>query len=57
MNKEQVGEFFNVARQTLPFFMITITFISIAYTYAHTFSALEVDPTLELTRLSCNYLP
>ncbi|MBI2707797.1 MAG: hypothetical protein HYX35_05760 [Proteobacteria bacterium] len=57
MNKNQLKDILNVASQILPFLMITITFISVAYAYGNTLSSLHVDSSSDLIRLSCNYLP
>jgi len=57
MSKEQTREIFTLATQIIPFLMITATLISLAYAYGRTLSPLYVDNSLDLIRLSCNYLP
>jgi hypothetical protein len=57
MTKEQTREVFNLARQILPFLMITATFISLAYALGHSFPPLCANSSIDLVRLSCNYLP
>jgi|GEM_PF-4452256 hypothetical protein len=57
MTKNYLKDILNIASQVLPFLTITVTFVSLAYTYGHTLSALQVDHSCDLIRLSCTYLP
>ncbi|MBS0272024.1 MAG: hypothetical protein JSR85_05190 [Proteobacteria bacterium] len=57
MSKTQLLKAIDIANQTLPFLMITATFIGLAYTYGQSLSPLHIDPSFDLIRLSCNYAP
>lgn len=57
MTKSYLKDVLNIANQVLPFLTITVTFISIAYTYGNTLSALQMGHSCDLMRLSCTYLP
>ena len=57
MSKVQFLKAIDVARQTLPFIMITAVFIGLAYTYGHALSPFQMDPSNEMVRLSCHYVP
>ncbi|EKE09778.1 MAG: hypothetical protein ACD_16C00110G0013 [uncultured bacterium] len=57
MSKVQFLKALDVARQTLPFIMITAIFIGLAYTYGHALSPFQIDPSSDLVRLSCHFAP
>lgn len=57
MTKTQLLNAINVARQIVPFIMITVVFVGLAYTYGHALSPFQMDPTNDLVRLSCHYAP
>ena len=57
MTKTQLSHALYIASQTLPFLMITSTFIGLAYICGHSFSPYHMDQSFELVRLSCNYIP
>lgn len=57
VTKNYLKDILDIASQVLPFLTITVTFVSLAYTYGHTLSALHVDHSCDLIRLSCTYLP
>lgn len=57
MTKKQAQEVLDLTSQILPFLMITITFVSLAYTYGQTFPPLHVEGPIDLMTASCNYLP
>lgn len=57
MTKAQLLNAINVARQTIPFIMITVVFVGLAYTYGHALSPFQIDPSSDLVRLSCHYAP
>ncbi|MBX9786615.1 MAG: hypothetical protein K2Y08_04695 [Alphaproteobacteria bacterium] len=57
MSKIQFLNAIDVARQTIPFIMITAIFIGLAYTYGHALSPFQMDSSNELVRLSCHYAP
>lgn len=45
----------NLVSLTLPFFMITATFIGLAYTYGHSFTPFHMDECFEIVKLT--YVP
>lgn len=51
MSRKQISEAFNFASQTLPFLMITATFIGLAYTYGHAFTPFYMDESFDLIGL------
>jgi len=57
MSKIQFLNAIDIARQTIPFIMITAIFVGLAYTYGHALSPFQVSPSNELVRLSCHYAP
>lgn len=57
MSKIQFLNAIDIARQTIPFIMITAIFVGLAYTYGHTLSPFQISHTNELVRLSCHYAP
>jgi hypothetical protein len=57
MLKEQVLKAINIVNQTVPFLMITVTFIGLAYTCGQSISPFQMDPSFDLIRLSCHYAP
>ena len=57
MSKIQFLNAIDIARQTIPFIMITAIFVGLAYTYGQTLSPFQIAPSNELVRLSCHYAP
>lgn len=57
MSKTQFLNIVDIARQTIPFIMITAVFVGLAYTYGHTLTPFQLAPSNELIRLSCHYVP
>ena len=57
MSKTQFLNAVDIARQTIPFIMITAVFVGLAYTYVHTLTPFQLAPSNELIRLSCHYAP
>jgi hypothetical protein len=57
MSKIQFLNAIDIARQTIPFIMITAIFVGLAYTYGHALSPFQINPSNELVRLSCHYVP
>lgn len=57
MSKTQFLNAIDIARQTIPFIMITGVFVGLAYTYGHTLTPFQMAPSNELVRLSCHYAP
>lgn len=56
MSKRTVSEIITVATQTLPFLMITATFIGIAYIYGHTASPSTLETAFEASKINFSYL-
>lgn len=57
MSKTQFLNAIDIARQTIPFIMITAIFVGLAYTYGHTLTPFQMVPSNELICLSCHYAP
>ena len=57
MSKKQFLTAIQVASQTLPFLMITATFIGLAYACGHSLAPYQMDPSFDLLRLSYHYIP
>ena len=57
MTKQQVVDAVHFARQTVPFFIITAIFVSIAFSYGQHLTPYHMGDSCDLIRLSCNYLP
>ncbi len=54
MSRKQISKAIIVASQTLPFLMITATFVSLAYACGHSLTPYHMDPSFDLIRLSCH---
>jgi hypothetical protein len=54
MSKTQVSEAINLASQTIPFLMITATFIIIAYVYGHTLTP-PTDNVFESSKITFSH--
>lgn len=52
MAKELISLVSNLVSLTLPFFMITATFVGLAYTYGHSFTPFHMDECFEVVRLT-----
>ena len=57
MSKTQLLDTLNVMRLTVPFLMITVTFVGIAYAYGHALTPFHLDASFDLIKLSCHYMP
>lgn len=57
MLKEQVLKAVDIANQTVPFLMVTVIFIGLAYTCGQSISPFQMDSSFDLIRLSCHYAP
>lgn len=57
MTKKQRSEIFDLVRQTLPFFIITATFIGLAYTYGHALAPLPLEDSFEFTQVKSSHVP
>ncbi len=57
MTKKQRSEILDLVRQILPFFIITATFIGLAYTYGHALAPLESEGSFEFTHLKSSHNP
>ncbi|HUX80667.1 MAG TPA: hypothetical protein VMW10_13125 [Alphaproteobacteria bacterium] len=57
MYRKQFTTALLVASQTLPFLMITATFVGIAYACGQTLTAYQIDPSFDLIRLSWHHIP
>ncbi len=57
MSRKQLLTAIQVASQTLPFLMITATFVGIAYACGPNFIPYHMDPSFEFLRLSYHYTP
>ena len=57
MTKTQLSHAIHIASQTVPFLMITATFIVLAYSYGHSLLPYHIDQSFDLIRLSCHYIP
>lgn len=56
MRKSSPSEILNLASQTLPFLMITVTFISIAYLHGHTTAPSSSQNVFESSKISIGTL-
>ena len=56
MSKKQISEALSLASQTLPFIMITATFIGLAYTYGNVLTPYPIEDSFEFARLGYNDL-
>jgi hypothetical protein len=56
MQKKLSSEALNLANLTLPFLMITVTFISIAYLYGHTTPQASKENVFESSRINISTL-
>jgi cytochrome bd-type quinol oxidase subunit 2 len=54
MSRKQLLTAIHVASQTIPFLMITATFVGIAYTCGHSLTPYQMDSSFDLIRLSCH---
>jgi len=52
MTKKQRSEILDLVYQTLPFLIITATFIGLAYTYGHALAPIEPEDSFEFIRVS-----
>jgi hypothetical protein len=52
MTKKQRSEIIDLIRQTLPFFIITATFIGLAYTYGHALAPLQLEDSFEFIHVN-----
>lgn len=52
MSKTQAAEALNLASQTLPFLMITATFIVIAYVYGHTLTPIKGENSFDASKIN-----
>jgi uncharacterized membrane protein YkvI len=55
MTKNYLKGILDIASQVLPFLTITVTFVSLAYTYGHTLSALQIDHSCDLISAAQSY--
>ena len=51
MSRAQISEALNIANQTIPFLMITATFIFIAYTYGNSVTASPLEDVYECSKI------
>ncbi|MBA3814240.1 MAG: hypothetical protein H0X26_07100 [Alphaproteobacteria bacterium] len=56
MQKNFFSETLNLVSQTLPFLMITVTFISIAYVYGHTAPLMTAENAFEASKIDLSRL-
>ena len=56
MEKSLPSEVLNFANQTLPFLMITVTFITIAYIYGHTANSMTSENPFDASRIDISHL-
>ncbi len=57
MSRKQILIAISVASQTMPFLMITATFVCLAYICGHSFTPYQMDSSFDLVRLSCHTIP
>ncbi len=57
MLKQQVAGAIYIASQTIPFLMITATFVALAYTYGYDLPFCHMDESFELVKLGCSFMP
>ncbi len=55
MSKVPTSEALNLASQTVPFLMITATFIVIAYVYGHTITPVTLESSLDVSKINFSY--
>lgn len=53
---KHVSETINLAAQTIPFLMITATFIIIAYVYGHVLTPTSLEHPFDTSKINFSYL-